>query len=302
MDRGKKKVTISSKLQELRMESDWDEFKQLAKLMAMRQAPDGTYYLGNWWRGPLLYALVGHYKPMNVLELGTGRGYGAISMAKASLDQGFECTIWTIDRVSPLAPQPWPIDEGEEPALKCLSLREVWEKYLPVEVRERIHCPTGDSLRVMRRWKRSGLPQIDFFFIDGGHDYWTVKHDFIAALQVANPGAIFVFDDYGARQGYGVKPLIDKEAAPKCPNSVEIIDTFAEQARPPSEGRVEHRMAIVDTKGIPNLLTHFYSEAYAKRFMVTYFLLNMGRNAMAIRRRIARSGIRMAGVRRQDGK
>jgi len=79
----------------------------------MRKAPDGTYYPGNWWRRPLLYALVGYYKPINVLEFGTGRGYGAISMVKASLNQGFECTIWTIDRVSPLIPQPWPIDEEE---------------------------------------------------------------------------------------------------------------------------------------------------------------------------------------------
>ena len=147
----------------------------------------------------------------------------------------------------------------------------------------------------MRRWEKSGLPQIDFFFIDGGHGYGTVKHDFIAALQVANPGAVFIFDDYGARQGYGVKPLIDKEIVPKCPNGVEIIDTFTEQARPPSEGRVRHKMAIVDMKGIPNLLTHFCSEAYVKRFMATYFLLNMRRNAMAVGRRIAGLGLRYGG-------
>ena len=50
----KKKVTINSKLQELdysRMESNWAEFKQLARLTAMRQASDGTYYLGNWCEG-----------------------------------------------------------------------------------------------------------------------------------------------------------------------------------------------------------------------------------------------------------
>jgi len=295
MDLGKKKVTISSKLQELgysRMESNWAEFNQLAKLTALRQAPDGTYYLGNWWRGPLLYALVGHYKPMNVLEFGTGRGYGAISMAKASLDQGFECNIWTIDRISPSTPQPWPIDEGEGPAVKYLSLQEVWEKYLPVEVRERIHCLTGDSFRVMRRGKKSGLPQIDFFFIDGGHDYWTVKHDFIAALQVTNPGAIFVFDDYGARQGYGVKPLIDKEIATKCPNGVEIIDTFAEQARPPSEGRVEHKMAIVDTQGIPDLSVLFYSNTAGKIYLSIYPCLAIGRNAVASIKKLGKAGLK----------
>ena len=43
-----------------------DEFRQLAGITALRQARDGTYYVRNWWRGPLLYALVSHYRPRSV--------------------------------------------------------------------------------------------------------------------------------------------------------------------------------------------------------------------------------------------
>ena len=42
--------------------------------------------------------------------------------------------------------------------------------------------------------------------------------------------------------------------------------------------------------------------SYKKRFMATYFPLNMARNAMAVGRRIGRLGLRMAGVRRVEDK
>jgi len=296
----KKVVTIRSKFRELSYDShedNWGEFKQLAKLTAMRRAPDGVYYLGNFWRGPLLYALVSYYKPRNILEFGTGRGYGASSMAKAGLDQDFECTVWTIDRVSPSIRQPWPIDEGNGPTVKFLSLQEVWERYVPVEIRERIRCLTGNSYYVMREWKRWRLPSIDFFFIDGGHNYWTVKHDFIAALRIANPKAVFVFDDYGARKGYGVKRLIDKEILPKCPsNSIEIIDTLAEQARPASEGQVEHKMVLLDTQRIPDIGTHFYSNTEKKIYMSIYPWLAMSQNAIASIKKLGKIGLKKLGI------
>ena len=256
-----------------------DEFRQLARVTALRQAQDDTYYVRNWWRGPLLYALVSHYKPRSVLEFGTGRGYGALSMAKASLEQGFECRIWTIDHIPPTTRQRWDIDEGNGPTTKSLALDEVWEQSVSAGIRERISCLTGDSYSVMREWKHLGHPNIDFFFIDGGHDYRTVKHDFIAALKVANSGAAFLFDDYGNRKRYGIKKLIDNECVLKCPQgSVEIIDTFAGRDLPSVEGKVDHKMALLDTKQISELNQHFYSAARAQWYMASYKITRYGRN------------------------
>jgi predicted O-methyltransferase YrrM len=272
---------ITEKMQELGFDSGEktkDEFKQLAGITALRQAQDGTYYVRNWWRGPLLYALVSHYRPRSVLEFGTGRGYGALSMAKASLEQGFECRVWTIDRIPPTTRQLWPIDEGNGPTTKLLALDEVWEQSVSRRSRERISCLTGDSYSVMREWTRLGRPNIDFFFIDGGHDYRTVKHDFIAGLRVANSGAAFLFDDYGKRKRYGVKNLIDNECIPKCPQrSVEVIDTFAGQDLPSVEGQVDHKMALLDTKQIPELNQHFYSTARARLYIISYQIIQFGR-------------------------
>lgn len=256
-----------------------DEFRQLARITALRQAQDGTYYVRNWWRGPLLYALVNHYRPRNVLEFGTGRGYGALSMAKASLEQGFECGIWTIDHIPPTTRQRWDIDEGNGATTKSLTLDEVWEQSVSAATRERISCLTGDSYSVMRAWKGLGRPNIDFFFIDGGHDYRTVKHDFIAALRVASSGAAFLFDDYGKRKRYGVKKLIDNECVPKCPRgSVEVIDTSAGRDLPSAEGKVDHNMALLDTKQIPELNQHFYSATRAQWYMASYKINRYGRS------------------------
>ena len=290
-------ISVKAKIENLGFKSAieiWHDLISMAKLTALRKAPDGTYYLSNWWRGPLLYALVSYYKPKNVLEFGTGRGYGAISMAKAGVDQGFDCTVWTIDIVPTWKPQLWPIDEGSGPTTKYLSLEEVWQKYLPTEIRNRIRCLTGDSYSVMRMWNRKRLPPIDFFFIDGGHDYWTVKHDFIAALKVANPGAVFVFDDYGSRRVYGIKRLIDEEILPKSPpGSVEIIDTLAERARPKSEDLIEHKMVLVDTHEISNIQTHFYSTAQVKFYMIAYYIIRIRRVIVYPLRFLSKSGLRI---------
>jgi hypothetical protein len=273
---------VTEKIQELGVdlsERTKDELRKLAGITALRQAPDDTYYLRNWWRGPLLYALVSHYRPRNVLEFGTGRGYGALSMAKASLEQGFECRIWTIDRISPAARQLWPIDEGNGPTIKSLALNEVWQQSVSIKIRERTSCLAGDSYSVMCEWKHLYRPNIDFFYIDGGHDYRTVKHDFIAGLRVANPGAAFLFDDYGKRKRYGVKKLIDNECTPKCPpGSIEVIETFAGRDLPSSEGQVDHKMALMDTKQISELDQYFYSTAQARKYMASYKIIRLGRS------------------------
>jgi len=248
----------------------WGQLRDLAKLTALKQAPDGAFHLGHWWRGPVLYSLVQQYKPRNILEFGTGRGYGAACMAQALFDAGLEGTIWTIDILPPEYPQEWPFDEGKGPELKQLALRDVWARHLPPVLTQKIRCLTGDSKSIMKQWHRSGLPKIDFCFIDGGHDYWTVKHDFIASLRVANAGCSFLFDDYTERRGYGVKRLIDREVAPKLPReAVEVIDTLSRDKTVYGED-VEHGMLLLRGEYIPPRL--FYSRSAARRFQRQYWL------------------------------
>ena len=249
----------------------WAQLRQLANVTALKRSPMGDFHLGHWWRGPLLYSLVQYHRPRHILEFGTGRGYGALCMGQAAIDGGFECTIWTIDMIPPACVQEWAIDEGEGPEVRRLSLKDVWARHFPPELTRHIHLLTGDSLSVMRMWHEKGFPRIDFCFIDAGHNYWAVKHDFMAALEVAAPGCSFLFDDYTERRRYGVQRLIDEDVIPKLPlEAVEIIDILTRDKTEYGED-VEHKMALLlgeDTNAVT--LGRFYSRSTVRWFKRMY--------------------------------
>ena len=252
-------------------EARWSSLRELARLTALKRSPNGQVHLGHWWRGPLLYALVRRYRPRQVLEFGMGRGYGAVCMAQAAIDAGFECTVWTIDVVPPSYRQPWLLDEGSGAQLRSLSVQEVWEQHISTAVRQRVRWVTGESAVVMKRWIKQGRPRIDFCFLDAGHDYWAVKQDWMTALRIANPGCGMLFDDYTDRRTYGVKRLIDREIQPKLPGRVVEIVTMRSHDHTPYDEHLEHEMAWLSGEYIgDDPLKQFYSDSEIWRFERAY--------------------------------
>lgn len=245
----------------------WDRLRRLARVTALKRAIDGRLHADTWWRGPILYELIRRYRPAHVLEFGTGRGYGAVCMATASIDADFPCTVWTVDMVPPEAPQETVIDEGDGPATARLSVAEIWRRHIPAEVAARIRCLTGDSVAVMAGWRRSGRPRVQFCFLDGGHDFVTVKHDFIAALRVADRGCAFLFDDYTQRATYGVRRLVDREIRPRLPaGAVEILDGRSRDRTIRGED-VAHELALVRGEHLgTEPLAQFYTGPALARF------------------------------------
>jgi hypothetical protein len=75
---------------------------------------------------------------------------------------------------------------------------------------ERLGCKCylygGDSTRVLPK-VLSHLPKMDFIHIDGGHDYETVKSDWIHASKLMAPHTVVVFDDYPIE---GVKRVVQE--------------------------------------------------------------------------------------------
>jgi hypothetical protein len=277
-----RELDIRQKLKELGFsdqEAEWQHLRHLANLTALKKRGDGTFDPGHWWRGPLLYALVSSLKPRCVLEIGTGRGYGAISMALASLDGGFDCDIWSVDMVAPDQKQQWAIDEGDGPAVTPLSINDVWGRHLEQEARERIHLLTGDSSMVVARWRKTGRPPVNFAFVDGGHDFATVKHDFITILKVAAPHCTIVFDDYTTRKKYGIERLVNREIVPRTSGAaVEILDTLAIDQTAYGE-TVGHGMVLVPGSAVGERpLSTFYKSLSVAIFVAGYRLLNAVRS------------------------
>ena len=95
-----------------------------------------------------------------ILETGTCGGASANTMARASTDSH----VFTVD-----------------------SRR----RYIALD--DNVTFLEGDSKKVVQGWDKP----IDLLFIDGGHDYETVKSDFFGFGKYVKNGGIIILHDYG---------------------------------------------------------------------------------------------------------
>ena len=58
--------------------------------------------------------------------------------------------------------------------------------------------------------KKIDMTQIDYVFLDGGHDYSTVMNDLNCCIEVVNNGGTILCDDYDLSYAPGVKRAIDE--------------------------------------------------------------------------------------------
>ncbi len=222
-----------------RSEDNWSDVKEIAGLTALRFDSSGEYYLSNFWRGPMLYSLVRRLKPSTILELGTGRGYGAFCMALALVDGNLGGKLITVDRTPGDSRYDWAyVDAEGENKITNTSLNEFWDQNLPKSLTDRIEFRCGDTADV-HNLLADVDSKLDLVFIDGDHSYNGVTLDFLSSYAISAPNAVFVFDDYSAASGYGIRTLIKEELSPFY--SVKVIDMEPTAAHDIS---VDHMMAI----------------------------------------------------------
>ena len=65
----------------------------------------------------------------------------------------------------------------------------------------------GNSNKVL---KELDISKIDYVFLDGGHDYETVKNDLNNCIEVINKNGTILCDDYNLSYAPGVKKAIDE--------------------------------------------------------------------------------------------
>ena len=82
-----------------------------------------------------------------------------------------------------------------------------------------VHLIKGNSNKVLKKIEMS---KIDYVFLDGGHEYNTVKNDLDNCIEVIKKGGSVLCDDYNLGSAPGVKRAID-EFVKKNQLNVEIL-------------------------------------------------------------------------------
>ena len=91
--------------------------------------------------------------------------------------------------------------------------------------KKNIHLIKGNSNLVL---KKIDMNEVDYVFLDGGHDYKTVKNDLDYCREVITNGGTILCDDYDLTYAPGVKKAIDEFSSEndlKC--SILCNDRFA---------------------------------------------------------------------------
>jgi predicted O-methyltransferase YrrM len=265
-----KKIDINQKVRDLNVKlPDIESFWRLGDLTALRQNSEGKYYRANYERGILLYALVAHFKPTTILEFGTGRGYGSFCMARSLVDHNLPGKIYTVDKRSKNKKEVWPINLGKGEETQNLSWEEVWTSRIDKSWLDRIQLLTGDTPAVLSKWKKMGNPNVDFSFIDAGHDYDSVKHDYYSVLDIASSQFAVLFDDYVPKPGFGIQKLIDEEVEPVF-NAECVVTDRRWNASAASSLVAENGMVLISTRDKKPAAEGPVSSEKRSQFLSTY--------------------------------
>ena len=80
-------------------------------------------------------------------------------------------------------------------------------KDLLIKFKDNVNLIKGNSNNIL---KKIDMTKIDYVFLDGGHDYNTVKNDLDCCSEVINNDGTILCDDYNLSYAPGVKKAIDE--------------------------------------------------------------------------------------------
>lgn len=83
----------------------------------------------------------------------------------------------------------------------------------------------GDTNKILHN---INLKNVDFIFIDGGHDYETVKNDLEQSFKIINKNGTILCDDWNLSQALGVREAIKDFSKEKNINFEIVHERFAQ--------------------------------------------------------------------------
>jgi len=184
----------------------------------------GVFTTPNFERGLVLDRLCEILRPASVLELGTGRGLGALTAASAGDAYGYKTAVTTIDSIPTTKQQRYAIEEHGVRRVDQLSVDEVWEKHVPQEVRQRVTFLTGPTTKVLPRLSASGR-RFDVVFIDAGHDLFDVIHDLAYSSVLVSDSGVILMDDFAPRESFGLGTVVAYTHAKRLFQSASVFES-----------------------------------------------------------------------------
>ena len=145
----------------------------------------------------LLFRLVNHFKPENIIELGTSLGLTSLYLAFPNS----KTKVFTV--------------EG------CPEIAKIASNTHSNFVAKNINLQIGNFQKVLPQLLNE-IKTIDFAFIDGNHSYKATLENFKLLKNYSNNNSIFIFDDI-----YWSKEMTDAWQEIKSDNAVTLsIDLF----------------------------------------------------------------------------
>ncbi len=215
------------------MISDWQQHldeahkervRRLGLLTGLRYEKAGGFRPANFERALVLQRIMTLRRPARILELGTGRGLGALAMADMARELGITCEITSVDILPPTAPQWWPIEVDGQQEERRASIDEIWGKHIEVELRQRVLLRTGPTTAVLPALAAEGR-KFDFIFIDAGHDLYSVVHDLSYSAALLDKDGAILMDDFAPLEEFGLGTCIALSHARRWFGHVETITT-----------------------------------------------------------------------------
>lgn len=167
-----------------------DDWYRRARL-ALRGGDGGEH-------GQLLYQLVrerrGLGRPLVALDIGTARGFSAVTMARALIDGGLDGHVYTVDVIGHDEAVDWHRSKhaADDPlATGPIARSAVWSEWAADEV-PRVTPMGGRSTDILRDWPHG---RIDVAFLDGSHTYDDVKAELDVLSERMVEAGVIVLDD-----------------------------------------------------------------------------------------------------------
>ena len=185
------------------------KYKKYFRKTSLKQKDDGNFFLD----------LIKEKKPKTFLEVGVFHGVTARNVCELLHEVhdgdfkyiGLDLFEESDENKSEIIPNTNFSNPFKQIYFKYIKRQDPYTieavKDLLKKFKKNVHLIKGNSNKVL---KNVDMSKIDYVFLDGGHEYETVKNDLYNCMEVLEKNGTILCDDYNLSYAPGVKRAIDE--------------------------------------------------------------------------------------------